>query len=95
MVYARNKELWNINLLPRTDKQDERYKNIDNDPRGPWSPDNLVVKTYSKEYDYPITTPSGRVVNPPTGFCWRYPKKRFEELAEVIKDDFSLELKVM
>lgn len=80
IVYARNKEMWKPNLLARTVKQDERYKNIDNDPRGPWSPDNLVVKTYSKEYDYPIRTPSGRIVNPPTGFCWRYSKKKLEQL---------------
>jgi adenine-specific DNA-methyltransferase len=36
------------------------------------------------EYDYPITTPSGRVVNPPFGSCWRYSKER---LAELIDDN--------
>lgn len=80
LVYARNKTIWKPNLLPRTEVQDVRYKNLDDDPRGPYSPDNLVVKTYSEEYDYPIKTPTGRVVKPPTGFCWRLPKARFEEL---------------
>ena len=80
IVYAKDKEIWKPNLLPRTEKQDLRYKNFDNDYRGPWSPDNLVVKTYSKEYDYPIKTPSGRTVNPPTGFCWRYSKERLQKL---------------
>jgi len=73
---------WERKLLARTEEQDKRYKNPDNDPRGLWKSSGLDVKTYSKTYDYPITTPSGRVVNPPKGKCWRYPKKRFLELVE-------------
>lgn len=84
IVYAKNNEFFDLNLLPRTEKQDERYTNLDDDPRGNWSPDNLVVKTYSKEYDYPINTPSGRVINPPLGFCWRISKNR---LAELVADN--------
>ena len=33
----RSSEIWPRNLLPRTEAQDERYKNPDNDPRGPWA----------------------------------------------------------
>ena len=40
----------------------------------------MSVKTYSASSDYPITTPSGRVVNPPHGACWRVSKSKFEEL---------------
>jgi adenine-specific DNA-methyltransferase len=79
MVYAKNKNIWRPNLLPRTEKMNKRYKNPDNDPRGPWSSGGLDVKTYSAEYDYPITTPSGRVVNPPGSSCWRLPKEKFQE----------------
>ncbi len=82
LVYARKKESWKLNLLPRTETQNARYTNKNNDPRGPWSPDNLVVKTYSADYDYPIKTPGGRTVTPPSGFCWRVSKQRFEELVE-------------
>ena len=80
IVYAKSKYKWKPNLFPRTEEQDNRYKNPDNDHRGPWSPDNIVVKTYSAKYDYKIKTPSGRIVKPPTGFCWRYSKSRFQEL---------------
>ena len=69
LVYARDKKIWRPNLLPRTDEMNARYKNPDNDPRGRWKSDNLAVKTYSAAYDYPITTPNGRVVNPPIGSC--------------------------
>ncbi len=78
--YAKAKEAWRPNLLPRTAEMNARYKNPDNDPRGPWKISGLDVKTYSATYDYPITTPTGRVVNPPPGRCWVVSKERFQEL---------------
>lgn len=39
----------------------------------------MSVKTYNAESDYPITTPSGRVVEPPAGRCWRLSKNAFFE----------------
>jgi site-specific DNA-methyltransferase (adenine-specific)/adenine-specific DNA-methyltransferase len=62
--------------LDRTEEMDDRYTNLDNDPRGIWTSSDLTVKTYSADYDYPITTPSGRVVNPPNGRCWFTSKER-------------------
>ena len=80
VCYAKDKETWRPILLPRTEKHNKRYSNPDNDPRGPWSSSGLDVKTYQKDYDYPITTPSGRVVNPPGSACWRFSKERFNIL---------------
>jgi adenine-specific DNA-methyltransferase len=82
MVYAKNKDVWRPNLLPRTEEMDKRYKNPDNDPRGKWKSSDCLVKTYSANYDYPITTPSGRVVNPPLGRCWMTSKERMQELID-------------
>lgn len=82
LVFAKNKEKWRPNLLPRTDEMDSRYKNPDNDPRGVWSSSDLSVKTYSASYDYPITTPSGKVINPTKGRCWRTSKENFKKLVE-------------
>ena len=47
LVYAKNKDIWRPNLLPRTEGANSSYKNPDNDPRGPWMSDNPSVKTYS------------------------------------------------
>ena len=80
LCYTKDKEIWRPVLLPRTEKHNERYSNPDNDPRGPWSSSGLDVKTYQEEYDYPITTPSGRVVNPPQSRCWRCSREKFDEL---------------
>ena len=80
MVYAKNKNVWRPNLMERSAEMDARYKNPDNDPRGPWQSDNLNVRTYSASCDYPITTPAGRVVNPPQGRSWMCSPQRYEEL---------------
>ena len=86
ICYAKNKvegevkNGWMRKLLPRTEEMDSRYSNSDEDSRGLWTSGDLSVKSYSAEYDYPITTPSGRIVNPPKGACWRVSKERFEEL---------------
>ncbi|MEE0968044.1 MAG: site-specific DNA-methyltransferase [Clostridia bacterium] len=82
LVYAKNITDFKIGKLPRTEEANARYSNPDNDPRGPWTADNLTVKTYSANNDYPITTPGGRVVNPSHGSCWRVSKERFQELVE-------------
>lgn len=80
LIYAKNKEEWHPKLLSRTDEMDNRYKNPDNDERGIWTSGDLSVKTYSASNDYPITTPSGRVVNPPSGYSWRISREKFEEM---------------
>lgn len=82
LLYAKNKEIWRPNLLQRSGKMNARYKNPDNDPRGDWKSSDLSVKTYSAEYDYPITTPSGRTVELPEGRCWMTNKERMKELID-------------
>ncbi len=80
VCYSKQKPQWKRNLAKRTDEQNSRYKNLDNDPRGVWKSSDLSVKTYSKAYDYPITTPSGEIINPPQGRCWRTSKENLEKL---------------
>lgn len=79
LMYARDINQFVIGRLPRTAEANARYSNPDNDPRGVWQSDNLTVKTYSSSGDYPITTPSGRVVEPPAGRCWSLSKNSFLE----------------
>lgn len=82
LVYAKNKNNWHPQLLLRSDAQNDRYTNRDDDPRGVWKPADMTVKTYSANYDYPITTPSGRVVYPAKGRCWNTSKENFEQLVK-------------
>lgn len=80
LIYAKQKEIWRPKLLPRGEEQNSRYTNRDNDPRGDWKAADMTVKSYSSSYDYPITTPSGRVVTPSEGRCWNTSKENFEKL---------------
>ena len=79
LMYVKNIMEFTIGRLPRTEEANSRYSNPDNDPRGVWMSSDISVKTYNAECDYPITTPSGRVVEPPAGRCWRLSKKAFLE----------------
>lgn len=79
LMYAKHIEAFKIGRLPRTEEANARYSNPDNDPRGDWKSTDMSAKTYNENYDYEITLPSGRVVRPPHGSCWRLSKKSFEE----------------
>lgn len=81
LLYAKSRDIWRKirNPLPRTDAQKARYRNPDNDHRGPWlQGDNGTAKSGSESLLYPITLPSGRVVTPPKGNFWRFSKENFE-----------------
>lgn len=82
LIYARSIEAFSIGLLPRSAESDARYKNPDNDPHGPWTSDNMTVKSYSANYDYPIRTPNGTIYYPPAGRCWFTSKERMQKLIE-------------
>ncbi len=79
LMYARNLNSFVIGRLPRTEEANARYQNPDNDPRGVWKPSDMSVKTYNAACDYPITAPSGRVIEPPAGRCWSLSKNVFLE----------------
>ena len=79
IMFAKNIDNYVIGRLDRTDEANARYQNPDNDPRGVWKPSDLSVKTYNAECDYPITTPTGRIIEPPAGRCWSLSKKAFFE----------------
>ena len=82
VIYAKNLIDFQIGKLPRTEEANSRYKNPDNDPRGPWASDNMTVKTYSANYDYEITTPNGTIMKPADGRCWFTSKERMNKLIE-------------
>ena len=84
IVYANNKSLFEdgrnaVELSPEVLK---RYKNPDNDPRGDWQSVAVTAQAghATPSQFYEIVTPSGRVVSPPAGNCWRFTEQRLQEL---------------
>jgi adenine-specific DNA-methyltransferase len=69
------------NRLPRNDKPGA-WRNPDDDIRGPWSTVSLTAQGGhgTPGQFYAITLPSGRVVEPPPGSCWRVTGERFAAL---------------
>jgi adenine-specific DNA-methyltransferase len=84
IIFAKSKGSCVFNLMPRTDEMNSRYKNPDNDPRGPWTAGDSLRKEYREYAFYEIVTPSGRKVSPPPGSSWRFNK---EELPKLIADN--------
>jgi adenine-specific DNA-methyltransferase len=73
LVYAKNKNIWRPNLLPRGEKQNKYYKYDDKDGRGLWRSDNILVKSFTANRVFPIKNPNtGKEFYPPEGRCWRY-----------------------
>src|ERR1035441_6898958 len=58
-----------------------RYKNPDNDPRGPWQSISALAQAghATPSQFYILKTPSGNELEPPKGNCWRDTQKRMEE----------------
>lgn len=80
LVYAKDIEHLNFQLLPRTDKMNARYKNPDNDPRGVWKPGDIVANEERKNGHYTITGPKGDKFDSPSGKHWSYAQDNMLEL---------------
>ena len=83
LIYARNKEKYKVELLPRTAEMNERYKNPDNDPRGPWQSGDLVASGERSNGHFIIISPkSGKTFDVPQGKHWVYSESNLKKLVE-------------
>ena len=87
LVYAKDMQSFSEtrNALPLTDEIRARYKNPDNDPRGPWQSVSINAQgghgTAAQFYD--LVAPNGKVHKLPKGRCWLYTQQRLaEEIAK-------------
>ncbi len=77
VVYAKSKQTWKRKLAPRTEKQNKFYKYNDNDGRGKWRPDNVLVKSFSKSGVFGIKNPNtDDIFFPPEGSCYRFNEEK-------------------
>ncbi len=80
LLFAKSRKLWSAtrNLIERTAVQAGRFRNPDNDPRGPWRQgDDGTAKSGTEKQRFPITLPSGRVVTPKQGRYWAFSEETF------------------
>lgn len=81
LVYAKSISQFFLHLLPRTDDMNSRYKNPDNDPRGPWQSGDLVASGERSNGHFIITSPiSGKEFDVPQGKHWVYSEENLRAL---------------
>ena len=79
-VFARNADDFRINRLEADQRQRATYTNRDNDPRGDWLAVPFHAPNVRPNLTYPIETPGGQILMPPTGRCWSTTKEDFQRL---------------
>lgn len=83
LCFAKSLPNFQIGLLPRTDEANARYKNPDNDPRGPWKSSDLTRQEFRPNDYYAIVNPkNGKEFYPPQGNSWGRPESNVKALIE-------------
>lgn len=80
VIYSKHKQSWSPTLLPRSEETIARYKNQDNDSRGPWLSGAIQARNYYSKGQYEVESPSGARYSNPKGTYWRFSKEKFSEL---------------
>ena len=81
LCYCRDITQFSINLLPRTEAMNARYKNPDNDPRGPWKAGDCVGAGVRSRGYYDVVSPkTGKIFNVPQGKHWVYAPENMQAL---------------
>jgi adenine-specific DNA-methyltransferase len=83
LVYAKNAKKFkeSRNFLAFTPEVKNRYKNPDNDKRGPWQSvtANVQAGHATRSQFYELVAPSGKRHVPPKGRCWAYNSARMKK----------------
>lgn len=75
LVYSKVLGGWLPLRFARQERNNQHYKNPDNDPRGPWFQSNLQSPNYRANLKFDIIAPNGTVIHAPkNGWRWSYEK---------------------
>jgi adenine-specific DNA-methyltransferase len=83
VLVFRKSDKFERKLLPKTQAQVNRYKNLDEDPRGPWKPEDYTCRHTAAQRPnlyYAITQPkTGEEIWPDTNRVWAMSEKVHEK----------------
>jgi adenine-specific DNA-methyltransferase len=83
LVYAKSAEKSVTRRLARAEDSYNRYKNVDDDPRGRWREHDLTARTPSKKDQYGIQSPFTGTIHYPSGTrSWAHPKRNIRAWLE-------------
>lgn len=79
LIYARNRDAFKLNLLPRNVEQESAYSNPDDHPKGPWKATPLHAKSGNAN-DFSYTFDNGVIWHPPNGTFPRFSTETLKQL---------------
>ena len=82
LIYARDSDSAEVGRFARTTEQKEKFKNPDDDPRGPWKAENLSAGKYYSAGQFEIEGPTGKRFLPPPGRYWRCNEEQYKKWLE-------------
>lgn len=83
LIYAKNKINWRPNKLARTQEMNDRYKNPDNHPNGPWKSTPLHAKSGSENNkNFSFKFKNNVTWSPPPGTYPRFSEETLKKLDE-------------
>ena len=90
LIFAKNAECADLGRFERSDDQKAKFKNPDNDPRGPWKAENLSAGKFYSAGQFPIIGPSGQSFLPPPGRYWRCNQDQYNSWLQDNRITFGL-----
>jgi adenine-specific DNA-methyltransferase len=82
LCYSKNIIKLSLGRLDLTEKQKKRYRNPDDNPRGPWASTDFTAQGHRPNQMYVIKTPGGEEYEPPPGRCWANIEPVYENLRD-------------
>ncbi|MFG0410277.1 site-specific DNA-methyltransferase [Pseudomonas sp. FYR_11] len=77
-IFAKDCDFAALGRFDRTEDQIAKFKNPDNDPRGPWKAENLSAGKFYAAGQFKITGPTSQEFLPPPGRYWRCNQQQYE-----------------
>jgi adenine-specific DNA-methyltransferase len=90
LIFAKNADCAGLGRFDRSDEQKAKFKNPDNDPRGPWKAENLSAGKFYSAGQFPIVGPSGQTFSPPPGRYWRCNETQYRDWLQDNRITFGL-----
>ncbi len=78
LIFAKDCDFAALGRFERTEEQIAKFKNTDNDPRGPWKAENLSAGKFYAAGQFTITGPTDQEFLPPPGRYWRCNQQQYE-----------------
>ncbi|MBK5965395.1 site-specific DNA-methyltransferase [Thiocystis minor] len=90
LIYTKNFNSAYFGKISRTDEQVAKFKNPDNDQRGPWKAENLSAGKFYSAGQFLIIGPTGKTFSPPKGRYWRCNETQYKSWLEDGRITFGL-----